>query len=69
MIRRTAIRTGVAFVTALVALASVAPSSDAIVNGQQVTDSSWSFMVAVGCSSTSTAAFCEGRHYDPDHGM
>ena len=69
MIRRSAARLGVAFVTALLALGSVAPASDAIVNGQQVTDASWSFMVAIGCSSTSTSPYCDGRHFDSTRGM
>ncbi len=41
----------------------------AVINGQQVTDSSWSFMVAVGCSQATTTAACDGRHYQPAVGM
>mgnify|MGYP006272143883 CR=1 FL=1 len=41
----------------------LSPAS-AVVNGQQVSNASnWSFMVAIGCSSSSTSPFCDGRKY------
>lgn len=49
-------------------LTTCAPAS-AIVNGKQVVGNEWSFMVAIGCSSSSTAAACAGRNYDPAKGM
>ena len=57
---------------AVVALAVAAigiPPSGAVINGTQVTDKSWSFMVAIGCSESSTAIGCENRHYQPGIGM
>ena len=66
MIRRRAIRLGIGLVMAV--LGSLLPAG-AVVNGQQVSDSSWSFMVAIGCSNASNAPYCEGRHYDPAKGM
>lgn len=51
-----------------VALTPLAPS-DAVVNGRQVTGSDWSFMVAIGCSTTSTNGACAGRQYDSTKGM
>ena len=54
--------------SALLALTPAAPSA-AVINGQQVTNGDWSFMVAIGCSSSSQAPACDGRHYDPSAGM
>ena len=57
---------------ALVALLLVLPvpsPASAVVNGRQVTDGSWSFMVAIGCSEGSTNATCDGRRYTPGLGM
>ncbi len=54
--------------SALLLLVPMAPGA-AVVNGQQVTNGDWSFMVAIGCSSTSQAPACDGRHYDPRAGM
>lgn len=56
-------------VTALaVALLGAAPSG-AVINGAQITDNSWSFMVAIGCSESSTAAICDNRHFQTGIGM
>lgn len=64
MMRRMAI----AFTVFVVAGLGTAPGG-AVINGQQVTDGSWSFMVAIGCSESSTATTCVGRHYQPGTGM
>jgi len=46
----------------------IAPGA-AVINGSQVTDKSWSFMVAIGCSESSTSTACANRHYQPGIGM
>lgn len=58
-----------AVISALVLACVVAPPSQAVINGQQVTDNNWSFMVAIGCSEASTSPICDGRHYQPALGM
>lgn len=52
----------------VLSLTQLAPST-AVVNGQQITDDAWSFMVAIGCATTSTAEACAGRQYQPGVGM
>lgn len=60
-------RLGVGIAAVMLLLPST--PAGAVINGQQVTDNSWSFMVAIGCSQTSTAAACDGRRYVPGLGM
>ena len=56
-------------VTALaVVLLGMTPSG-AVINGTQITDNSWSFMVAIGCSESSTATICDNRHFQSGVGM
>ena len=45
---------------------SLATPAQAIVNGSVVTPGDWSFMVAVGCSSNSTAKWCADRRMGAD---
>lgn len=61
-------RMQIAVAAVAVACIGIVPSS-AVINGTQVTDSSWSFMVAIGCSQSSTANLCANRHYQPGIGM
>jgi hypothetical protein len=61
-------RLGIAVSAFAMACLNLAPAT-AVINGQQVTDSSWSFMVAVGCSQATTSTACTGRHYQPAFGM
>lgn len=58
----------IATMTFAVAALGIAPTS-AVINGSQVTDKSWSFMVAIGCSESSTATTCVNRRYQPGIGM
>lgn len=45
-------------------LAALLPTpAHAIVNGKQVVNNDWSFMVAIGCSGQSTKPTCENRRY------
>lgn len=53
-------------VIAAVLLGSVAAPSNAVVNGTQVLNSDWSFLVAVGCSGSSTTDDCKDRLYGMD---
>lgn len=61
-------RMAVALTVFAVACLGTAPGG-AVINGQQVTDDSWSFMVAIGCSESSAATTCDGRRYQPGTGM
>ncbi len=67
--RRGVVMTLLSTAMLLLGLVVAAPPSQAVVNGQQVTDSSWSFMVAIGCSPTSTAPACAGHQSDLANGM
>lgn len=48
---------------ALHAMLATAVPASAVVNGKQVLDNSWSFMVAIGCAETSDAKSCQGRRF------
>ncbi len=56
-------------IAALALLFAPAAPGSAVINGHQVTGNDWSFMVAIGCSTTSQAAGCVGRQYNPSEGM
>lgn len=53
-------------VIAAVLLGSIAAPSAAVVNGTQVLNSDWSFLVAVGCSGSSATEECKDRLYGLD---
>lgn len=67
-LRQVRRRVGIPALVVGLLLATCVPAS-AVINGKQVVGSEWSFMVAIGCSSTSTAAACAGRTYDSGKGM
>lgn len=58
-------RRSLAAIAALLLVTTATPSH-AIVNGTQITDASWKFLVAVGCSRTATADDCHNRHFGAD---
>lgn len=51
---------------AAVLLSSTAVPSAAVINGAQVLNSDWSFLVAVGCSGSSSTEECKDRLYGMD---
>lgn len=62
-------RAFVGVIAACVAAVTLTSPGSAVVNGAQVTGTDWSFMVAIGCSTASTAEACAGREFDPAAGM
>ncbi len=56
-------------IAALVIVFTPAAPGAAVINGHQVTNNDWSFMVAIGCSATSPAPGCAGRQFNPAQGM
>lgn len=54
-----------AALVALILTTTAAPGH-AIVNGAQITDASWKFLVAVGCSGASATDDCKDRRYGSD---
>lgn len=47
-------------------LATTATPGQAVINGTQITDASWKFLVAVGCSGASSADDCRERRFGGD---
>lgn len=53
----------------VVMLSGYVQPATAIVNGKQIVNSDWAFMVAIGCSTDSTKNFCNQRKYGVSVGM